>query len=186
MINRDLQTVLKVLKKKGVILYPTDTVWGIGCDASNFDAIERLSMIKKRKKGQPLIVLVSDLDMLSNYVTTVPRFVLDYLDTVNKPTTIIYPEAKNLPKCLLSDDGSVGIRIVKNNYLHTIIEEFKKPIVSTSANFSGEQTPNSFGEISDKLISEVDFVVSEQYGNTNFCEPSDIYKIIGNELVKIR
>ena len=175
----------KKLREGGIILYPTDTVWGIGCDATNEEAIERLNGVKKRKKGQPLIVLVNDLLMLMKYVETVPEFVLNFFEKSKYPTTIIYPNPKNLPDNLLAEDGSIGIRIVMHNYLAQLIKVFGKPLVSTSANFSGQPTPASFDEISESLITQVDYVVKRYHGLKN-PRTSDIYKITDKGLEKIR
>ena len=184
-MRQDIFYTKKILGEGGVILYPTDTVWGIGCDATNPQAIERLNKIKNRKKGQPLIILVSDLAMLMQYVETVPYFVLDYFKENKQPTTVIYPNPKDLPDNLLAGDGSIGIRIIKKSFTQKLIHSFKKPLVSTSANISGQPTPASFKEISREMMAQVDYVVPEREGNFSD-KPSTILKIEDGRLVKIR
>lgn len=181
-----LETIEAVLNRSGIILYPTDTVWGIGCDATNATAIEKLYALKKRKKEQPLIILVSSIDMLKEYVEDIPVFVLDFLNTLKKPTTIIYPKAKKLPDILLSSDKSIGIRLVQKYIIHDIILKFGKPIVSTSANFSGKPVPKNYKSIDSELITLVDFVVPEKYDISENVKPSDIYKIVDDKLIQIR
>ncbi len=183
----DLQIVLNVLKKGEIILYPTDTIWGIGCDATNEKTIARVNVIKKRQQGQPLTILVNDVEMLKKYVEEVPEFIYEQLNLFTKPVTIIYPHAKNLPDNLLAIDKSVGIRIVKDYaYLNQLITLFGKPLVSTSANLSGQQSPKKFDDISSEIIRQVDYIMPRQYEMSGTKQASDIYKISGNDLIKIR
>lgn len=187
MITKDLQIILNILKNGEVILYPTDTIWGIGCDATNEKAIARVNAIKKRPQGQPLTILVSNVEMLKNYVEEVPVFIYKQLNLFTKPVTIIYPHAKNLPVNLLADDYSVGIRIVKDYpFLNQVITLFNKPLVSTSANLAGQPTPQQFDDIPLEIIRQVDYVVPRQYEMGGIKQASDIYKISGNELIKVR
>ena len=185
-MRQDIFYTNKILEKGGIILYPTDTVWGIGCDATNADAIKKLYNIKKRPSNQPSLILVNNLKMLTNYVEEIPFFVLNYLlEHCDRPTTIIYQKAKNLPGNLLGQNGSIGIRIIKHRFTQALIKNFGKPIVSTSANFSGHPTPKHFNDISPELIQHIDYAVNRfrTYRNK---KSSDILKIENNKLVKIR
>ena len=179
-MEKDLQNAIKCLREGGILLYPTDTIWGIGCDATDEQAVARLNKIKKRKEGQPLLILVASLEMLQSYVDKVPSFVLQRLKQFSYPVTIIYPNAKNLPDNLLAQDGSIGIRIVKHPFATRLIELFGKPVVSTSANFSGEPAPGSFSDISMKLIVQVDYVVKGFRNDDEVKRVSGIYKIVDN------
>ena len=183
-MHRDIICTRKTLREGGIILYPTDTVWGIGCDATNVEAINRVNRIKNRQHGQPLLVLVDSVEMLRKYVTEIPDFVLEKLKTFQNPTTIIYPNAKNLPEILLGDNQSIGIRIVKSAFIKVILKKLEFPIVSTSANVSGQPTPKQFDDISPEIISQMDFVLPK-WRERN-AKASDIYKIEGKKLVKVR
>ncbi len=148
----------EVLKVGGVILYPTDTVWGLGCDATNEESIKRIIEIKGRDSGKNLLILVKDEDMLKDYVEQIPEKALDVLRTAIQPTTIIYPKAKNLPIHLLSGNESIGIRIPNHEFCQRLLSEYGKPIVSTSANISGEPTPLCFSQIDNRILKAVDYV----------------------------
>lgn len=148
----------EVLKVGGVILYPTDTVWGLGCDATNAEAIEKIVSIKGRDSGKNLLILVKDEDMLKDYVEQIPEKALQILKTATQPTTIIYPKAKNLPIHLLSGNESIGIRIPNHEFCQNLLSEYGKPIVSTSANISGEPTPLCFSQIDNRILEAVDYV----------------------------
>ncbi len=180
-----IQKALSFLSRGKIILYPTDTIWGIGCDATNEKAIRKVNELKDRKPNQPLLILVSDTDMLQYYVEEMPAFVLEQLGSFPRPTTIIYPKAKNLPVSLLGDNSSIGIRIVDHHLITKLIAEYGKPLVSTSANKSGTPAPRSFNEINKLLLHKVDYCFPlniETYQKS----PSDIYKIEGEKLIKIR
>jgi L-threonylcarbamoyladenylate synthase len=157
--NNDIENCLSVLHSGGTILYPTDTIWGIGCDATNSDAVNKIIRIKNRPKNKSFIVLVSDEKELMQYVATLDLEVLIYLEKVKKPTTVIYPNAIGLADNILSDNGSVAIRICKDEFCKTLIKRFRKPIVSTSANISSETSPGNFFEISTDVKDKVDYVV---------------------------
>lgn len=148
----------EVLKVGGVILYPTDTVWGLGCDATNEESIKRIIEIKGRDSGKNLLILVKDEDMLKDYVEHIPDKALDVLRTAIQPTTIIYPKAKNLPIHLLSSNESIGIRIPNHDFCQRLLSEYGKPIVSTSANTSGKPTPLCFSQIESRILEAVDYV----------------------------
>ncbi len=177
---------IEILNKGGIILYPTDTIWGLGCDATQPLAIKRIIELKGRDNSKNLLLLVSDLDMLRDYVEEIPQEALDLMDKHNTPITIIYPKSKNLPINLLSQDDSIGIRIPNHKYCQSLLKEFGKPIISTSANLSNEPSPISFQTISQTIKQGVDFISSIEQDKTS-TQASSIYKItIEGELIKIR
>ena len=158
--SSDLEICLKVLHAGGIILYPTDTVWGIGCDATNTSAVKKIFQLKNREESKSMIVLLADDRDLIQYVAHVDLAVFNYLDTVTKPTTVIYDGAIGLAENLVASDGSIAIRIVKEDFCRHLIKRFRKPIVSTSANIAGEKTPANFSEITDEIKSGVDYIVN--------------------------
>ena len=158
--TNDLENCLKVLHAGGIILYPTDTVWGIGCDATNTAAVKKIFELKNREESKSMIVLLADERDLIQYVAHVDLAVFNYLDTVTKPTTVIYDGAIGLAENLVADDGSIAIRIVKEDFCRHLIKRFRKPIVSTSANIAGEKTPTNFSEITDEIKNGVDYIVN--------------------------
>lgn len=186
-INVDVKNAIEVLKNSGVILCPTDTIWGLSCDATNIKAVEKLFEIKKRPQKMALIILVSNDAMIQQFVKEVPEIAWQLLEVADKPLTIIYPGAKNLPQNVISEDGSIAIRICKDEFCNLLISKYRKPLVSTSANFSGENAPLTFSEISDELIKQVNYVAEyNQYDNSK-SNPSSIIKIgLNNEIEIIR
>jgi L-threonylcarbamoyladenylate synthase len=148
----------KVLRNGGALLYLTDTIWGIGCDATQEKAVNKVYRIKRRDLDRSLIVLIADEDQLSDYVENVPPVAYDLVKAVDKPLTIVYPEGKNVAPNVMGNDGSLAIRIVKNDFCKKLIRSFGKPIISTSANISGENNPTTFSSISPIIISEVDHI----------------------------
>jgi len=176
-MNEDLQNALDVLKSGGVILYPTDTVWGIGCDATNPEAIEKIYQIKKRAESKSLIVLLDSDHKLDRYIKDVPDVAWEIIEHSTRPTTIIYPEAIFLPKNLVAEDGTIAIRIINEDFCKKLIHKFGKPIVSTSANISGEVTPQCFSEINDSIVKEVDYVVNLRRKEISNPSPSVIIKL---------
>lgn len=176
----DIGQSLLTLQNGGVILYPTDTIWGLGCDATNSRAIEKIYSIKKRSDGKSLIILVSDEDMLGRYVEKIPVIVHDLIEQYERPLTIIYPGARNLPRNLVAPDGSIAIRIVRHDFCRQLIERFGKPITSTSANVSGMASPTSFASISQEVIMSVDYVVGIDRDNLQVTLPSTIIRIDRN------
>ncbi len=172
------------LKKGDIIIYPTDTVLGLGCDATNEKAIKNLIKIKQRNQHQGLIILVESLKMLSNYVKKIPKIAIKKIEKTEYPTTIIYNNPENLPK-ILYNNNSIAIRITKNIHCKNIISKINKPIVSTSANISGNPIPENFHNIDKELKMKVDFILEEKminYAKT----PSKIYKIENNKMILIR
>lgn len=186
MIN-DIEKSLEVLCSGGVILYPTDTVWGIGCDACNRTAVERIYSIKLRNEARSMLVLVDGMKMLSDYVEDVPDIAVKMIDEAERPLTIIYPKSKNLSDNLVADDGSIGIRIVNDPFCKQVIGAFGKPIVSTSANISGKPTPGVFDEVSDDIKAAVDYVVVWRQDDRNPATASSIIQIkTDGSYVKLR
>ena len=181
----DIRNCLKVLKGGGVILYPTDTIWGLGCDATNPKAVERIFDIKLRKESKSLLVLVDSEAMLERYVKEIPAMASEIIRLSDTPVTIIYPSCKNLAKGIVSDDGSAGIRIISDSFCNKLIEGFRKPIVSTSANISGEPAPSHFGEISEQIISSTDYVVFHRREDRQKHNPSPVIKVEINGEIKI-
>ncbi|HPW89956.1 MAG TPA: L-threonylcarbamoyladenylate synthase [Paludibacteraceae bacterium] len=183
----DIKQALEVLRQGGVILYPTDTIWGIGCDATSEAAVKRVFDIKKRVDSKALLVLVDSTAKLQGYVDEVPDVAWDLIELSEKPITIIYSGAKNLAKNLLATDGTVGIRVTNEAFSKRLCEAFRKPIVSTSANISGAPVACCFQEISEEIITAVDYVVRYRQDDVVPAVPSSIIKLgIGGEIKIIR
>jgi len=176
LFNTDIEACLRVLESGGLILYPTDTIWGIGCDATNEAAVEKIFTLKKRIETKALIVLIADERSLLHYVASPHIEVFDYIQGVSKPTTIIYENAIGLAGNLLADDGSVGIRICADEFCKHLIKRFRKPIVSTSANVSGFPPPKVFSDIDIAVKEGVDYVVHYRQDDRTPVEPSAIVK----------
>jgi L-threonylcarbamoyladenylate synthase len=178
----DLQQALRVLRAGGVILYPTDTVWGIGCDATNAEAVARVYAIKQRVDSKAMLVLLDGAGKLQGYMEKVPdtAWMLLEANEGQRPMTIIYPKAKNLAANLLAEDGSVGIRITNEAFSKQLCMRFKKPIVSTSANVSGQPTPAFFDEISEEIKAGVDYIVQARQDDREKKQPSSIIKFEKN------
>ena len=159
-MQAELFISLYCLSASKTLLYPSDTVWGIGCDATDKVAVKKIYTIKQRDESKSLVVLVDSLAMLSKYVEEVPKELKAYLASVKKPTTIIYNRPKGLATNLIAKDNTVAIRIVEKGFCHQLINKFNKPIISTSANISGQATPRSFKEIDPTILKAVDYVVN--------------------------
>ena len=185
--KEDLQTALRVLREGGVILYPTDTVWGIGCDATNVEAVARVYEIKRRVDSKAMLVLIDGAGKLQGYMHQVPETAWMLLEASEgqKPMTIIYPNAKNLAPNLLAEDGSVGIRVTEELFSKALCEQLRRPLVSTSANFSGEPAAKTFAEISPELIAAVDYVCAYRRNDNTNHKPSSIIKIDEKERITI-
>tara|TARA_B100001121_G_C18498887_1_gene531007 strand:+ start:175 stop:723 length:549 start_codon:yes stop_codon:yes gene_type:complete len=175
---------IETLKNGGVILYPTDTIWGLGCDATNDSACKKILDIKNRPKNKSFIVLVDNFAMLEKFVPEFNEICYDLADLSIKPITIIYPKAKGLASSIIALDGSVGIRITKDPICLNLIKKLKKPIVSTSANISGEQSPIDFNSISDQIKNNVDYIIKKRL-NEKMDTPSQIVKIELNGDIQI-
>lgn len=172
--EQDLYESLRTLKSGGVILYPTDTLWGLGCDASRGDAVEKIFRIKKRSENKNLIVLVNGLAMLERYVNDIPEAARNILEVSIKPVTIIYPCGRNLTPPVLGNDGSIAIRICNEDFCNELITKFRRPIVSTSANISGNPPPSNFSEIEDNIIKSADYVVEHKRNDMKKNTPSSV------------
>ncbi|MDP4267625.1 MAG: L-threonylcarbamoyladenylate synthase [Bacteroidota bacterium] len=184
-MQEQIKNSLETLKKGGIILYPTDTVWGIGCDATNEKAVEKIYNLKRRKESQSMLILLDNENKLSRYVDVVPDIAYQLIECSEEPITIIYPDARNMAKNLINEDGSIGIRIVKNDFCKKLIGLLNKPIVSTSANISGEKTPKRLNEISEMIISGVDYIVDLPGFEEGTGKPSSIIKLEVNGEFKI-
>lgn len=184
-MNNDIKKACEVLRQGGVILYPTDTVWGIGCDATNEEAVKKIYAIKQRNDSKSMLVLMDNPAKLQTYVSEVPDIAWDLIDLTDKPLTIIYDGARNLASNLIAEDGSIGIRITTEQFSEALCRQFRKPIVSTSANISGERVAANFNEISEEIINAVDYVVDFRQNDYTKAKPSSIIKLSKNGTIKI-
>lgn len=181
----DIKKACEIMNSGGVILYPTDTIWGLGCDATNVDAVKRIYEIKRRLDSKAMLVLVDSEVKVDFYVADVPEVAWDLIELAEKPLTIIYDNARNLASNLLAEDGSVGIRVTKEEFSRQLCFRFRKAIVSTSANISGEKSPSSFSEISEEIKSQVDFIVNYRQDDSTHPSPSGIIKLGQGGTVKV-
>jgi len=175
--KNDIEQCLTVLENGGIILYPTDTVWGIGCDATNENAVAKIYALKNRIESKSMIILVAEESEILQYTSPLTNQIFDYLKGIQKPVTVIYPNAKNLAKNIINIDGTVGIRIAKDDFCKELIHAFGKPIVSTSANVSGYPSPGLFSDIDVQIKSGVDYVVHYRQDDDEPKSPSTIIKI---------
>lgn len=183
--NLDLKEAVDILKKGGLILYPTDTIWGIGCDARNSDAVKRIYQLKKRADSKSMLVLVNNEASLEKIIDEIPDITWELLNIAVKPLTIIYDNAKGIAPELLADDGSLGVRITKELFSQELCKRFGAPIVSTSANISGEKSPAFFSEISDEIKKGVDYIVKYKQNDKEPKSPSNIIRMRKGGVVKI-
>lgn len=181
----DLKEAVKVMKEGGIILYPTDTVWGIGCDAGNKDAVDKIYRLKNRQDSKSMLVLVSSEGMLQRTVREVPDIAWQLIDAAVNPMTIIYDDAFGVAPNLVADDGSLGVRITNEKFSNLLCEKMRGPIVSTSANISGKPTPHFFSEISKDIIDGVDYVCKYRQNDHAQATPSNIIKITKGNIVKV-
>lgn len=175
--NYDLNPILETLENGGSILYPTDTLWGLGCDATNAEAVDRIFHLKQRDRSKPFILLVSSVGMLKNYIEHLHPRIETLLLYHTRPLTIIYDKAKNLPPISTSNNGSVGIRIPNEEFCRKLIEAYGKPLIATPANISNQATPSHFGEISSEVLMQVDYVVKHRQRERDMNVPSVIAKL---------
>ena len=183
--EREIKAALQILIDGGVILYPSDTIWGLGCDATNENAVKRIYEIKKRTDSKALLVLIDNPAKLQAYINEIPEMAWDLIELSDKPLTIIYPDAKNLASNLIADDKTVGIRVTNESFSKKLCERFRKPIVSTSANVSGKKTPATFNEISEEIKSSVDYIVNFRQNETILSNPSSIIKLGKGNVIQI-
>lgn len=177
MLKEEVNKALEILKNGGVILYPTDTIWGLGCDATNETAVAKINEIKGRSSDKSFIVLLDNDNKLQSYVTKIPDVAYELIEYAENPITIIFSGAKNLAKNVINADGSVGIRVVKHDFCEQLLQRFRKPIVSTSANLSGEKSPQFFDEISEEIKKSVDYIVELEQESQAVKKPSTIIKL---------
>lgn len=183
-MHQELKNCVEQLKKGGLILYPTDTLWGIGCDANNIEAVKKIYELKKRIDSKALICMVADERMLSRYIKNIPEVALDIIEVAENPTTIIYDNPQNVAANLIASDNSLGIRIPDDEFCFQLLRKFNGAIVSTSANISGQPSPKTFSEISDDILKGVDYVVNLHREKTA-PKPSSIIKLSSTGLVTI-
>ena len=179
-----MEKLIETLKSGGTLLYPTDTIWGIGCDATNVDAINKIFEIKKRDKTKSMIILVESEKRLQDLVD-VPEMAWEIIDLSEKPVTIIYDSPRGLPKELLAEDGSIGIRLVKTEFLKKLISKLNKPLVSTSANLSGDRSPMKFSDISKEIINAVDVVADEDHDKVSEYSGSSVIRVWNDGRIKV-
>lgn len=184
-IKDDVKKAFEVLANGGLILYPTDTIWGIGCDATNEEAVKRVYELKKRVDSKALIVMVDNPVKLDFYIDGVPNVAWDLLEVADKPLTIIYDNARNIASNLIAEDGSLAIRVTKEEFSYELCKRFRKAIVSTSANISGEPSPANFDEISDQIKSGVDYIVNYRQEERLKAKSSSIIKLGKSGEIKI-
>ncbi len=183
-LNQEVHNAFEVIQNGGIILYPTDTVWGIGCDASNAEAVAKIYALKKREESKSMICLMNGEKMMYNVFKDIPAVAWEIMDLSEKPTTLILDNPRNVAPNLIADDKTLGIRIVKEPFCFKLMERMKRPLVSTSANLSGMFTPKSFKEISPEIIKGVDYVVNLH--RDKICDkPSTIIKLTNDSQVKI-
>ncbi|MCD4773624.1 MAG: threonylcarbamoyl-AMP synthase [Bacteroidales bacterium] len=184
-MEEEIKKTIKALKEGKTILYPTDTVWGIGCDATNQKAVKKVYSLKKRYEHKCLIVLLCSADQLKNYVEHVPEVAYDLIESIKTPLTIIYSNAKGLAKNVIAKDKSIAIRIIRDEFCKRIISGLGKPLVSTSANISGEKTPLLFSQVNDEIKKEVDYIVKLEQHSFKNVKPSKIIQFEENGEFKI-
>ena len=183
-INQEVHKAFEIIKEGGIILYPTDTVWGIGCDATNPEAVAKIYQLKQREETKSMIVLMNGEKMIYNVFKEVPEVAWQIIDLSEKPTTIILDEPRNVAANLIAPDKTLGIRLVKEPFCFKLMEKMKKPLVSTSANISGQSTPIAFKDISQEIIKGVDYVVN-LHQEKIAGKPSTIIKLTNDSQVKV-
>lgn len=176
-IELDIKKASETLLNGGTILYPTDTIWGLGCDATNEKAIEQVYNIKKRPLNKSFIVLLAEAKDILRYVATPHPDIIDIVDNFERPTTVIYNNAIDLPEALVHESGTIAIRVTKDSFCKSLIKRLKRPLVSTSANTSGTPSPNTFNDIENDILEAVDYVVAHRQNDTTIAPPSQIIKI---------
>ena len=184
-MREDIKKACEVMNKGGVILYPTDTIWGIGCDATNEEAVKRVYEIKKRADSKAMLVLVDNAVKVDFYVNQAPEVAFDLIELATKPLTIIYDDAKNLAPNLIAEDGSIGIRVTSEEFSNQLCFRFRKAIVSTSANVSGEPSPASFADISEEIKQAADYIVQSRQDEKTSSKSSSIIKLGKGGQVKV-
>jgi len=177
MLRDEVAKAFKVVQEGGIILYPTDTIWGIGCDATNTEAVKKIFKLKQRDEAKSMIILLDTENKLESYVREVPAVAYDLIEYAENPLTLVMPGAKNISPALISGDGSVGVRIVKHDFCQQLIQRLRKPLVSTSANVSGQPSPQNFGQVDQEIIDGVDYVVDLEQHSFELKKPSSIMRL---------
>ncbi len=177
-MEQEIEKCVELLQAGKVILYPTDTVWGIGCDATNEEAVQRIYQIKQRPEKKSMIILLDSFERLPYYVEHIPLIAWDLVPQISRPTTIIYETARNLPERLIHSDGTIAIRVVQQDFCRRLIKKLGHPIVSTSANLAGQPTPQVFEQIAPEVIQQMDYVVPVQYATSVDYKPSRLIKFV--------
>jgi L-threonylcarbamoyladenylate synthase len=183
-INQEIQKAFEIIQQGGIILYPTDTVWGIGCDATNIEAVDKIYKLKQRSENQSMIVLMNGEKMMYNVFKDIPEVAWQIMDLSDKPTTLILDKPRNVALNLIGSDNTLGIRVVKEPFCFKLMEKMKKPLVSTSANISGQPNPIAFKDISSEIINGVDYVVN-LHRDKIAGKPSTIIKLTSDSQVKV-
>src|ERR1700741_2416471 len=171
MLRDEVAKAFNVIQEGGIILYPTDTIWGIGCDATNTEAVKKIFQLKQRDEAKSMIILLDTANKLESYVKEVPAVAYDLIEYAENPLTLVMPGAKNISPALINEDGSIGIRVAKHDFCFQLIQRMRKPLVSTSANISGRPSPQNFGQIEQEIIDGVDYVVDLEQHNTELKKP---------------
>jgi len=177
MLRDEVAKAFKVIQDGGIILYPTDTIWGIGCDATNTEAVQKIYRLKQRDEAKSMIILLDNDNKLQSYVSEVPDIAYDLIEYAENPLTLVMPGAKNLSPALINKDSSIAIRIVKNDFCEQLIQRMRKPLVSTSANISGKASPQYFSQIEQEIIDGVDYVVDIDQHSMEIKNPSTIMRL---------
>lgn len=177
MLRDEVANAFKVVQQGGIILYPTDTIWGIGCDAANTEAVKRIFALKQRDEAKSMIILLDTDNKLQSYIQDVPELAYNLIEYAEKPLTLVMPGAKNISPALIAADGSVGIRVTSHPFCQQLIQRLRRPLVSTSANISGQPSPQYFGQISEDIISGVDYVVDLEQHSMEVKSPSTIMRL---------
>jgi L-threonylcarbamoyladenylate synthase len=177
MLRDEVKKAFEIVQQGGIILYPTDTIWGIGCDASNNEAIQKIYALKQRAQEKSMIILLDTENKLESYIKDVPAIAYDLIEFSENPLTLVMPGAKNISPALISEDGSVGVRVSKHPFCQQLIQRLRKPIVSTSANISGQPSPQNFMQIADEIIQGVDYVVDIDQHDASIKKPSTIMRL---------
>lgn len=177
MLRDEVKKAFDVIKDGGIILYPTDTIWGIGCDATNTEAVQKIYALKQRALEKSMIILLEGDHKLESYIREVPAIAYDLIEFAESPLTLVMPGAKNISPALISDDGSIAVRVTKHPFCQQLIERMRKPLVSTSANISGQPSPQNFSQIAPEILEGVDYVVDVDQHDLSVKKPSTIMRI---------
>jgi L-threonylcarbamoyladenylate synthase len=180
MLKDEVNKALKIIQDGGIILYPTDTIWGIGCDATNTEAVKKIYHLKQREESKSMIILLDVDNKLQSYVSEVPDIAYELIEYAENPLTIVMPGAKNVSPALIANDGSIGVRVTKHPFCQQLIQRLRKPLVSTSANISGQPSPEYFSKINPDIIEGVDYVVDLEQHSTEIKRPSTIMRLAPN------